>query len=612
MSNNKPINTYYNNNTEYKLPNLPNVGYYTNDGITGQNNYNSLNELHSNLYTSIGDSEIYGLYSNYSKSNLDSIYKLGDPNSCPIINKSLNEGYEDPSGSTGTTGATGSTGPIFNRGPIIGENKCDISNTCLMDVPYKLALNGCDIFNGAEIDGKPVNSSKDTINLQGQIKYLVAQLIGLRNRKYDTDDFIKNTSGGIYKFFSSLSPGLRIPFVFVFIITMYYLISGFFSSFDVTANVINIIQKNSTASVSYWIGILIGIGLPIIVISYIYNNISSNNINQPGKYQIYDSTNKQNNSAEGTPTKQIDTKQQNIDYTILILFILLIYGFVGVLFTIKKSSFNNYIYSLLVTIILVIIGMLIYMLYAYIPYYNSTDGTYMFRISNIPLKLYIDNQDQVSNIISNQEQDVNTQSIYFYTGIIICILSILFFYLNKSLKISPTESSILTILKSFGSGFLGSCAILVIPIFWVINFSVGLQYFYIYPMFLIILRYIRYFFSMILYFSTKNSSKASFSDDFVKELENFKDYTPSWGLLGIEEYKTLLGMFGYENLFSKSIISENNNSYDISNNKFVSSGFLYFFSQLNKGGIVMGSITIILTIVITVIILYGVLGINKI
>ena len=43
-----------------------------------------------------------------------------------------------------------------------------------------------------------------------------------------------------------------------------------------------------------------------------------------------------------------------------------------------------------------------------------------------------------------------------------------------------------------------------------------------------------------------------------------------------------------------------------------SSGFLYFFSQLNKGGIVMGSITIILTIVITVIILYGVLGINKI
>ena len=79
-----------------------------------------------------------------------------------------------------------------------------------------------------------------------------------------------------------------------------------------------------------------------------------------------------------------------------------------------------------------------------------------------------------------------------------------------------------------------------------------------------------------------------------------------------KEYKTLLGMFGYENLFSKSIISENNNSYDISNNKFVASGFLQFFSQQNKSGMIMGAITIILTIVITFIILYGVLGINKI
>ena len=111
--------------------------------------------------------------------------------------------------------------------------------------------------------------------------------------------------------------------------------------------------------------------------------------------------------------------------------------------------------------------------------------------------------------------------------------------------------------------------------------------------------------------STKNSSKTSYSDDLVKSLENFKDYSPSWGLLGVEEFKTLLGLFGYENLFSKAIIPENNNSYDISDNKFVSSGFLYFLNDKNKGGLIIGVITAILTFVVSMIILYGVLKINQ-
>ena len=113
---------------------------------------------------------------------------------------------------------------------------------------------------------------------------------------------------------------------------------------------------------------------------------------------------------------------------------------------------------------------------------------------------------------------------------------------------------------------------------------------------------------MILYFSTKNSSKASFSDDLIKELENIKDYSPSWGLLGVQELKTFLQMFGYENLFSKSFIDEDNISHNISDNKFVASGFLqYFIVQYNKGGILLSIIITVLTIIITLTILLGVL-----
>jgi hypothetical protein len=237
----------------------------------------------------------------------------------------------------------------------------------------------------------------------------------------------------------------------------------------------------------------------------------------------------------------------------------------------------------------------------------------MFQISNRPLKLYIDKQNDISTITSNQQQDSNTRFIYFGTGIFIIFFSIIYFKISSNLKVNNNESSILKIVKSFFNGLLGSCAILSMPICWVINFSIGLQYFYIYPIFLLVIRFFRYVGSLILYFMNRNSTaKSSFSDDLIKTFENFKDYTPSWGLFGVEELKTILGMFGYDNLFSKSIISEDNSSYDISNNKFVSSGLLYFFYQQNYGGMITSVIIMFLTIAISMIILFGVLQINKI
>ena len=490
---------------------------------------------------------------------------------------------------------------LFNSLPTNCTNSnCNIpQNTSVLDAPYYLALNG-------ELDNNTINNNNpnsDSASLINQIKYLACQLVSSRNRIYDPANFIVNSSGSISDIFGKFGSSLRIPLILLFIITMYYLVSGFFSSFDVTANIINIIQKNSSSSISYWIGLLIGISIPLMCISLGYSKMIGSNLNELDKYEI-------TNNSQGVQNS-ISEDAQNIDYTTLVLFILLIYGFVGVLFTIKKSSFNNFIYTALIVVVLLIITLLLYILYAYIPFYNTTNQSYMFSISNRPLRLFIntdptENED-ISNITSNQTQDTYTRYIYLLTGIIIFILSIVYFKVSKSLKIGENDSGIMLFAKSLFNGLLGSFSILIIPILWVLNFAIGLQYFYIYPIFLIIIRFIRYFGTMILYFTTKDGLKSNFSDDLVKDLDNIKNYSPSWGLFGVQELKTFLEMFGYENLFSKSIISENNNSHNLSNNKFMASGILPFFAiDKNSGGMTLSIVITILTIIFSSIILFAV------
>lgn len=557
------------------IPKLPPIRYY-NDSESGVNiktgvNYNSYEQLQQNL-----------------------------TNSCSYT--------------TNPTSATTKITPngLFQNVPTncydnVGNSiDCNIpKNANKMDIPYYLALNGT--LNIQTIENNMITDSDNATiknKLINQIRYLACQLTSARNRKYNAADFIVTGGNTIASVFDSLGPSFRLPLILLFLITMYYLISGFFSSFDVTANVINIIQKNSSSSVPYWLGLLIGISIPIIVISNQYNSITTSNLSEIEKYNITSNSKGVENSISETA--------KNIDYGTLTLFILLIYGFVGVLFTIKKSSFNNYIYTTLITVILLIIALLIYVLYSYIPYYNTTDDSNIMSISSPPLKLFIDipqegQNNDISQITSNQKQNTKTRLIYATTAIIIFILTIFYFTINSYLKTTNDEYGVSLFIKSLFKGFLGSFAILIIPMLWVINFVIGLSYFPVYVIFLIFLRFIRYIGSTILYLYTKNKSKANYSDDLIKELDNFKNYTPSWGLVGVEELKTILAMNGYENLFSKSFISENNNSSDLSNNKFISSGLLSFMVEKNYGGSILSIIYAVLTIVISSIILFGVL-----
>ena len=124
-----------------------------------------------------------------------------------------------------------------------------------------------------------------------------------------------------------------------------------------------------------------------------------------------------------------------------------------------------------------------------------------------------------------------------------------------------------------------------------------------------------------LYVTTekKPDMKNSFSQELIDKLNNFKNFSPSWGLPIVDELKLLLQCMGYENIFSKSIIPENNNSKNISDNKFISSGNILWFliqtitnKESNvKVGLLYGVFVLFMSIIVSMIILFGILKINK-
>jgi len=544
-------------------PTLPDIGYYNNDGSVDTDSTNP------NFYTY--DTLTKNLKASCAILNTEpGIYKSNDP----LINKYL---PKDKNGNYPTD----------------------------LNIPFYLAKTG--VLDNSLLGAVDIACRNDKTLLTNQIKYLTCQLENVRNRVYNSEDFKLNGGNlsiqSVFKKFGNL----KIFLIIIFLVTIYLIISGFFGSMDLASNVFSIIEKNSEFTYSYWIGLLIGLAVPVIILCFIYKKIVCKNLENLEQYQIYNESVPTENNPYGVQSvTESDLKNKNFDILTLVLFILLIYAFVAVLFTIKKSSFSNLMYSSIIGTILFIISIFIYIMYAYIPFFNSADGNQMMKNEARPLRLFIEQQTDVSNIISNQQDDGKVKKAFFMTAVLVFIFAIIFFMIKSS--------------NSFFNGLFGSCAILIVPILWVFNFFLAIQYFYIFPIILIVFRFIRYFLMSIIYIISEKSSsiKDSFSDDLVDQLENFKNYSPSWGLLGIDELKLLLNVLGYENDFSKLIISENNNGKNISENKFVSSGALGFIFQMaankentNKYGMFYSALIMVLTIVISSIILFGVAKINE-
>lgn len=543
-------------------PNLPNIGYYSTSKVDDNSETNSPN--------------------NYSYNTL----KNNLTNTCTNTSNGQNINnttgvYSDPSNSS--------------------VSKYLPSGAKSLDIPFYLAKSGVlmDSSNSANLPQKVKEYCNNTTqNIQpiiNQIQYLTCQLEQERNREYDPSSFDMVTNApsvkDIFKKFGNLKPFL----IIIFVITIYLLVSGFFASMDLATNIFDIVSNSSNLDISYWIGILLGIASPVIILCVVYSQIVCKNLSDLEKFEI-------TNTVYGVKNP-IPSDLKKFDFMTLILFIFLIYAFVAVLFTIKRSVFGNYIYAALVGTVLFIIAVFLYVLYAYVPFFNTTDEKDMLNTNKQLLRLFIDQQTSVSSISTNQYENAKIKHAFMITFLIILVLTILFFMLNSKNK--------------FINGFLSSSAILSIPLLWVFNFVIGINYFYVYPMLFVIIRFIRYIIMSIIYIISekKSSLKDKFSDDLIEQLDNFKNYSPTWGLIGVDELKLMLNIFGYENIFSKMIIPDDDEGKNISQNRFVSTGFLSYIinfiakKETNMKGIIYGLLLLVITIVVTIIILYGVVKI---
>ena len=538
------------------MPTLPIIGYYNTNSNESTNCTNSTSNNNNNNY-------------NYNYNSYDTLEK-NLKKSCTNNGSSI----ENNSGIFKSSDYTNQIPP----------------KTKSLDVPFFLAKTGTLDNN---LPTAVMNScSNNQQNIVNQIQYLTCQLEESRNQVYNSADFTLMSTKSIKTIFEKFK-NLKTIFIIIFIISIYLLITGFVGSMDIASNIFICIAKRSESTMMYWVGILIGLAIPVIVLCIVFKNIVCKSISVMESYNITD------NSYGEKDQKRINeiNSASSFDILILVLFILLIYGFVAVLFTIKKSIFGMFFYTILVGLILFIISIFLYVLYAYVPFFSTTDQQQIMNKSS--LMLFIDNQETVSPITSNQYENMQIRKTFLITGLFILLLAILFF-------VKDTRISVL-------NGILGSSAILALPILWIFNFTIGIQYFYLFPIILIGVRFIRYVIMSLLYILYHNKN-TKFSSDLLEQFENFKNYSAPWGLIGVDEFKLFLNILGYENIFSKEIIEESNSS-NISLNKYVSTGFLGFIvekivkKENNINGIILSIFSVVFSIIISMIILYGIVKI---
>jgi hypothetical protein len=454
---------------------------------------------------------------------------------------------------------------------------------------------------------KEINSKCNATNTSGQksivdqIKYLSCQLAASRNRTYNLTELdVTNSDVSVKQIFEKFS-NIKIYLVLIFFLTFYFLTQGLFSSLDVSANLVNLVADNSSKNWLYWIGLFLGLTIPVFVLASLFISKVCGNITELENINITTNPN-------GVKDK-LPSSFSNIDTGILFLFLLFIYGFVAVIFTVKKESVGDTFYLLIIGTILFIISIFIYIFYTFTPFFsgNNIDKVNDF---NIPLKLYVENQEDVNNITTNQTQLKNIQDTFLTTGIIVFVFFLIFIFLGKKKDVLPIW------LENLFNGFFGASAILISPILWVFNLIIALKYFYIFPIILLGFRFIRYFGMGLLYIINNNSEsfKDGISSNLEEQLDNFKEYTPTWNLLGFDLIKATLNIFGYENIFSEKFTNNNNISKNLSSNKYViPSIFSYIFLKVGNDdvgsngtkNVILQLIISILSIIISCITLFG-------
>ncbi len=444
----------------------------------------------------------------------------------------------------------------------------------------------------------------DEAKLKNQVKYLACQVAQMHAREYNSDIFPKKVGLSnlreIFTKFITIKPYL----IVIFFLSMFLYFQGLFSSIDIGYNVAtNLFKGDVGNNIGYWAGLLFGIAIPFLIILSLFSDEICKGLKRQNHFDI-------TNNPFGTKEAPT-TEEKNMDYMMVALFILFIYGFIGVLYTIGSmdTKFNGMV-LFLVTAVMGILAFFIYIFYMYTPYLTSTGNEGTMDKKKKPFSLYVFKVDDVDSIQSNQNEDRGTKKVFHISAFIIYVLAMMYF------KVQQNSSSTGSMFSSIIKGMTGAGAILVLPIIWVINTILAVKYFYIYPVLLIIARGVRYFATLLIYGALQTRGlgdrlREAFSEEFLESMgqNEMKNYSPSWGLIGISLLKSWMNTCGFDNKFSKEIVEESNTQKDLSQNKYTSSFILgRMLIKDNRNGMDMKyTMTIlILTIVISSIVLFGV------
>lgn len=462
----------------------------------------------------------------------------------------------------------------INSGDTLGSDKY-YTDTITGNINESCGVNSVTSEASGLVDDVSNACTNDQPKIVNQIKYMACQLAMARNRTYNSADFdILNGGMTVKEVFDRFS-NIKIVMYLIFGLSIYFLIQGICSSFDVIINMMNLVEENSNKSLTYYLGLGLGIALPVLLLSIFFVDKVCGNIKAIEKWNIT------NSISGGTSKDKINSGFVNLDYSVLVIFIFLLYGLTAILFFVKKDSVSSTVYMMIIFAIFLVISVFLYLLYYFVPFFASANINNAGK-SDIPLKLYINDEarDEAGNISSNQTQLKNLQEVFIKTAAVFFLFFVIYIIFSKKVKEKGH-------LKDIFSGFFGASAILIIPILLVLNFILATKYFYFYPILLLMFRFVRYIGMAILYGQYSYAqeyglegifSGDGFSNDLRDQLDDFGSYIPSWNLIGIDIIKSLMNINGYENLFSKNYKNENKSN-NLASNKYVIPGLFSYFGK---------------------------------
>ena len=185
---------------------------------------------------------------------------------------------------------------------------------------------------------------------------------------------------------------------------------------------------------------------------------------------------------------------KGLDYSVLMIFLFLIYGLVVSLFVVNKSGLGGTMHMIVVSSIFFIISIFLYIFYNFIPFF-ATANIKNYSKDDIDLKLYVDKNgtEYPGKVESNQLQVQKLQKVFLQASVVILVFFIVYIFASKKMQDSKG------FMKDAVMGFFGASAILLIPIFWVANFILSTKYFYIYPLIILGARFVRYIGMALIY-----------------------------------------------------------------------------------------------------------------